>query len=161
MGWSGVDVIRRYPGETKRDAIARVYAGGVEFLFDDSEPIFRTIPGNPRDHRVARDDRRFMLDAIGIIHKIAPMLQVIEEEREPGRRWPWHLTLAGDQGPYVALIAADYVTLRPPVNDDGTRPEGKAVWDGWWTTVTPNREARLHRLRTGRGRDRRDVVVEA
>ncbi len=135
VGWTGVELIRRYPGETKRAAVDRAYVGGVSVGVVDDALQYRVLPGTPADERVRLDDRRFMLGAISIVQRVVPDLRTVDERVEPRRRWPSMIVLAANDAPYVVQVEREVITLRPSWNADGSRPGGDEVWAAWWTTV--------------------------
>lgn len=93
MGWSGIWLVRRQPGESDEAAIDR--ASGASIELRDGEPW---IVPNDKAEKVAPDDD-FILAAAAVARSINPDLAVTEEEREDGHlRW---VTLDDGDGPVV------------------------------------------------------------
>lgn len=132
MGWGGINLIPRLPGESRQAAVNRVYAGGEEIEFHaDGTASWNRIPGEERDvTRVSRANRAWMLGAIERLRSLAHWKR-IEENKEPGRRWPWCIVLEHESTFAFAIVYTDHLTLRLPRE----APQTVENWRAWWKLI--------------------------
>lgn len=133
MGWGGVDLIRRFPGETPEQAVERVYEGGLEIIVDEGQPMMRVIPGPEGDSRgfvedrkwmqVSVQERKWMLRAMDSLNQVTRDWEIVEQDKEPGRRWPWSIVLAQTSGSVIAFVGKDHINLK--------LSSGFATYDDW------------------------------
>jgi hypothetical protein len=138
VSWGGVDAIPLLPGESRRQAVDRVYAGGTVIEVDRDQMTIGTIPGPERDTtRVSRSQHAWMVQAATVLEELRPGWTVVHEHREPGRRWPSSQQLENSEGSMWAQVWTDCITfrwVRESYVDD-------AEWRFWWRTI--RRFARL------------------
>ena len=133
MGWGGVDLIPVRTGETPDDAIERVYEGGVVFAFTRDGMESWDLPkttSRPLE-AVSRDERSWMLEAIGLCEALVGPLKVFEEQRGEKRRWPHRIGLLATAVPMQIALARDHLNLKLP-----NRPHNEEDWCTWWPSLT-------------------------
>lgn len=73
MGWDGLSAIRFLRGETRAEAIAPAFAGGLCFDMDEDGSSVDVIAGDGRDYDVVNaEERRWMLEAFNLMEKVRP-----------------------------------------------------------------------------------------
>lgn len=113
MSWGGVDAIPLRKGESRRAAVDRVYSGGAEIVVEDDGVRFETIPGPDRDiTKVTNAEHGWMVQAVQIMEELRPGWEVVEEERERGRRWPWHQILENPRGSMWLSLGPECITFK-------------------------------------------------
>lgn len=132
MGWGGIDLVPLLPGETRRQAVERAYADAEFLIVEDGVPRIESGPGPERDHtRVTRVERAWMLEARRMLEELAPGWRLVDENQEPGRRWPWSQDLEHPAEPMWVSIYGDSVTLR--LHKDVSIDD--AGWAFWWRVI--------------------------
>lgn len=128
MGWSGIWLVRRRPGESDEAAIDRVISVSTELR--DGEPW---IVPNDNVEEVAPDDD-FILAAAALARSINPDLAVTAEEYEDGhlRR----MTLDDGDGPVVIHLYPGEVQLKPPYGWSDPPDANGTGFHVMWSQVT-------------------------
>ena len=131
MSWGGVQAIPLQPGETRSEAVDRVYAGGLEITLTDGVPSVEQLPGGIEEvGAVSRTERAWMLEAVQVLKDLRPEWTVVEELKGDGRRWPWWISLDDLMSTMAVDVTTTSVTLRwtgLPVDD--------LEWRFWWRTI--------------------------
>jgi hypothetical protein len=113
MGSGGIDLIPILPGETRRQAVDRAYADAWFIYASENEARIEPGPGPERDVTyVTNAQHAWMLDARRMLEDLAPGWEVVEEHREPGRRWSWCQSVAHPTAPMWLAIYSDSAVLR-------------------------------------------------
>jgi hypothetical protein len=132
MGWC-VEAVLRLPGESPREAIARVMAGGIEILMTEDGPMMRSLA--PIDRRpidvVSGRERRWMLDAVQTLRRVDTSFVMTAQERNPARRWPYELTVESETAPLWVSVDRQAATLWP-VRGYRYTENRDAEWRFWW-----------------------------
>ena len=132
MGWSGIEAIPLLPGESRRDAVDRVYSDGWVLEADENGPTLTPVGGPERDHtRVSRSQRQWMVDAVGILEELQPGWSVVSQYQEPDRRWPWCLDLENPGAPMLVELVPEVATFRYASTELSDDDE----WKFWWRTI--------------------------
>jgi hypothetical protein len=138
VSWGGVDAIPLLPGESRRQAVDRVYAGGTVIEGDRDQMTIGTTPGPERDTtRGGRSQHAWMVQAATILEELRPGWTVVREHHEPGQALAVEPSTGKPGGVNVGAGVADCITfrwVRECYVDD-------AEWRFWWRTI--RRSARL------------------
>jgi hypothetical protein len=132
MGWS-LDVIRPFPGESLRDAVDRVYAGGFVMECAGDTTLVSRVPGR-RDHtRPRAEERAEMLETLQRLAALDLGLEVVEERRARRRRWPYWYVLVSDPASLQIDLFVDCAELSGLPGRDRGRAE--LEWALWWRVL--------------------------
>lgn len=113
MGWEGVDLIPLRAGETKRDAISRIY-------WDES----------PNDTTVTKTQRRWMLATLDELDAFGAW-DVVEKWTGDDQDWPWSITLEARSATLFVDVCRDELVLRLPRR---AKPSDED-WRFWWKVI--------------------------
>jgi hypothetical protein len=132
MGWGGVDAIPRRAGESSRQAVDRVYAGGRYIELVDGVPVMGTIPGEAEPHdTVTADDHAWTERAIGLLERQRPGWQLVDSFTPRASEWPRWQVLEHPTAPMWVTVDIDSATFRYARSDETPDDE----WRFWWRTL--------------------------
>lgn len=133
MGWS-LDVIRPLPGESVREAVDRVYAGGFVMECAGDTTLVSRVPGRRRDHtRPTTAERAEMLETIQRLTDLGLDVEVEEERRARRRRWPYWYVLVSEPASMQIDVFVDCAELSVLRGRDHGRAE--VEWALWWRVL--------------------------
>ena len=132
MGWS-LDVIRPFAGESLREAVDRVYAGGFVMECAGDTTLVSRVPGR-RDHtRPRAGERAEMLETLQRLAALDLGLEVVEERRARRRRWPYWYVLVSEPASLQVDLFVDCAELSVLPDRDPDRAE--LEWALWWRVL--------------------------
>lgn len=131
MGWGGIDAIPMREGESRRDAVERVYKGGFSATWDGENVIVDWGTSDEKElGRVSRAEHQWMTKAQGMMEELWAGWELQDENKEPGRHWPWYQTFVHSVAPMWFKLSTSYINfdyVRSGITD--------REWRFWWRTV--------------------------